>query len=128
MKEENADRTAPERITADWKEHKPLGQTSVRHPAFRAVFFFPLVFSTLLVRSPVTLVLNPLVIDERCALDRAAMGLGQGRDAAIQLFHVDKQGKKMSFTATGDRCCQPHYREEARLKAHLIIELLQPAV
>lgn len=33
----------------------------------------------------------------------------------------------MSFTASGDRCCQPHY-QEARLKAHLIIELQQPAI
>lgn len=32
----------------------------------------------------------------------------------------------MSFTASEDRCCHPHL-QEARLKAHLIIELQQPA-
>lgn len=105
---------------------KTLGQTLGRHPACGA-FFFPPPLVEASLKVPGESLFEPAVIDGRCALDRARDWLGQGQDAAIQLFHIYKQGEEMSFTASGDRRCHPCY-QEAHLKAHLIIELQQPAV
>lgn len=59
----------------------------------RGVFFFLPLFNSSL-KVPSDSLFELAVIDGWCALDRGPGLVGQGQDAAFQLFHIDKQGKK----------------------------------
>lgn len=90
MKEKNSDRIAPEYITVGCKVQKPW----VRHwwgIPHAGHFYSP--FPNLLFWSPVAHFLNLWWLMRDVPFTGPQL-TGQGQDAAIQLFHIDKQRKK----------------------------------